>query len=321
MGDWTAVVSQSYLGLAHRIDGILHWAEQELGSHKAGPGCRFRAYKEPLLRVGNLDYPSTHPTPPGSREQHLLVEALFQVRALTNAVAVLMSAPPHVARRKFDIVLAGEPLADDKTASWAPDTEGRVARDNLAEFTAARILRARAPTAITEDEEDILARVEGLPDLVGEVHRPKSARSFPGGVAAKVNQLKEKRRCDGKTRIGAVILATEQLIRPPRQVFAVPTDLPGLHIFDTEAAFDTWVATVYEEQMNELLASGLKLTFEIPLVFLQLTAMAFVDGRPHGIEHLVYPKNRTVQTHLNPASQAWLDRLGNGEPTGARLGF
>jgi hypothetical protein len=29
MGDWTANESVSYLGLAHRIEGILHWAEQE----------------------------------------------------------------------------------------------------------------------------------------------------------------------------------------------------------------------------------------------------------------------------------------------------
>ena len=94
MGDWTASESVSYLGLARRIEGILHWAEQ-IGSTKAGADCRFRAYKEPLVRVGNLAFPAVHPSPPGSREQHLLVEALFQVRALTNAVDLLLTVPPR----------------------------------------------------------------------------------------------------------------------------------------------------------------------------------------------------------------------------------
>jgi hypothetical protein len=110
MGDWTTTVTESYLGLAHRIDGILHWAEQEIGSTKAGASCRFRAYKDPLVCVGNLAYPAVHPSPPGSREQHLLVEALFQVRALTHAVDLLLTVPNEVARRKLDVILAGQPL-------------------------------------------------------------------------------------------------------------------------------------------------------------------------------------------------------------------
>jgi hypothetical protein len=133
-------------------------------------------------------------------------------------------------------------------------------------------------------------------------------------VEAKFNQLKEKRRCDGKTRIGAIILATEQLVRPPGEVFPSHVDLPGLRIFEAELDYTAWLETVEDEQMAELLKSGLQLTFEIPLVFLQLTVFGFVDGRPRGVEQLVYPKNRRIQTVINPASQAWLDRLGDGVP-------
>jgi hypothetical protein len=147
MADWGIARRVSYLGFAKRIDGILHWAEQEIGSTKADPSCRFRAYKEALLVAGNLTYPSYHPSPPGSRDQALLVEALFQVPALLFAVDnILLGVHEDIARTKLDIVLDGQPLPEDTVAAKY-DTAGRVARDNLVEFIAASILHARMPTS------------------------------------------------------------------------------------------------------------------------------------------------------------------------------